>query len=133
MSTYLDGRSIPNNCPVDEVTGGNGPLPSKYFSLATTNSLLVKTARTRLYVLEMLNTNASARYVKLYNKATAPTVGTDAPLMTFQLNQNVPRIIVCELGMLFPLGLGIGITGALADADTTAIGANDVLVNFVVA
>lgn len=31
------------------------------------------------------NINAAARYLKLYNKASAPTVGTDTPVLTIPL------------------------------------------------
>jgi hypothetical protein len=102
-------------------------------STADVNAVLIQTGATRVYHLHATNTTASAKYVKLYNKATAPTVGTDTPVLTFVLPANFSGPILqppgSETPFTFTLGLGLGITGALADADTTAVAANDVVLN----
>ena len=38
-----------------------------------------------MYVLTASNPTATAAYLKLYNKASAPTVGTDVPVLTITL------------------------------------------------
>ncbi len=48
-------------------------------SAASTNGQLVLTGTSGLQALFASNTGATPAYVKLYNKATAPTVGTDTP------------------------------------------------------
>lgn len=113
-------------------TAGTPTAPATpYFvnSLATTNGALVLTGTSGLQAFWASNIGASAAYVKLYNKATAPTVGTDVPEMVI----TVPATGQIELtpgfnGYRFPLGLGIAITGAAADSDTTAVAAGQVKV-----
>jgi hypothetical protein len=39
----------------------------------------VKASAGQVYSLFVSNINAAVRYLKLYNKASAPTVGTDVP------------------------------------------------------
>ena len=72
--------------------------------------------------------------MKLYNKATAPTVGTDVPEMIIPVPaavSGVPGVASINPGFLtfrFALGLGIAITGGMADSDTTAVAAGQVKV-----
>jgi hypothetical protein len=103
-------------------------------SAATTNGQLVLTGTSGLQALFATNTGAAAAYVKLYNKATAPTVGTDVPAMLIPVPAavgGVPGSVEITPGFngyRFALGLGLAITGAAADADTTAVAAGQVKV-----
>ena len=80
------------------------------------------------------NEGATAAYIKLYNKATAPTVGTDVPEMTIPVPaavSGVPGVATIPIGFhgfRFALGLGIAITRNAVHTDTTAIGAGEVKV-----
>lgn len=95
---------------------------------ATTNSTLVTANPCDVYHVLATNTTAAVKYLKLYNKKTAPVVGTDLPVMTLALQpSNVPTNIPIPLGMYFNLGLGYALTGAAADADATALVAGDVV------
>lgn len=117
------------------------PLPvagsHKLFSAASTNATSVKASSGFLMGGTVSNVNAAARYFKLYNKASAPTVGTDVPIFTLMLpagSATVPSIVNLadlfgEAGHLFGAGIAYAITGAAADSDTTAISANDCIVN----
>jgi hypothetical protein len=81
------------------------------------------------------NAGAAARYIKLYDKATAPTVGTDTPLLTLGVPAGaavavmIPNFQDGSAGIAFQNGIGIGATTAAADADTGAPTANDVIVS----
>jgi hypothetical protein len=55
----------------------------RLISAASTNGTSLKASAGTLYVLYAINTNAAVRYIKFYNKASAPTVGTDTPVATF--------------------------------------------------
>jgi hypothetical protein len=87
-----------------------------------------------LHAFYATNTGATAAYVKLYNKATAPTVGTDVPAMILPIAAavaGVPGVALLPIGyqgFRFALGLGIAVTGGAADADTTAVAAGQVKV-----
>ena len=117
-----------NVAPVAPVT------PLIINSAASTNGQLVLTGSSGLHALFATNTGATAAYVKLYNKATAPIVGTDVPAMIVTVPAAVAgvpgekEITPGFSGYRFALGLGLAITGAAADADTTAVAAGQVKV-----
>lgn len=97
---------------------------------ADTNAAVIQAGVTKLAAYMMYNTAASARYVKFYNKATAPTVGTDTPVLTVAIPANsAAEILIGEPGLNFDSGLGIGIVTGAADSNTTAPSAADVVVN----
>ena len=105
------------------------PILSATNTAATTNATLVRTGPAQVLHIVATNVSASIRYLKIYNKATAPTVGTDTPILSFPIPAggfiNIPSTLS---GIYIPLGLGYAITGAAADSDTTVIAANDVKV-----
>ena len=99
------------------------------------DAVLVKSGPVELLKLWIFNVNAAARFVKLYNKATAPVVGTDTPVATFGVGgattgvaNNIDLGQHPELAGAFTLGLGVGISTAAADSDTGAPTAGDVAV-----
>jgi hypothetical protein len=108
--------------------------PYSVNSLATTNGALILTGTSGLQGVYATNTGAAAAYIKLYNKATAPTVGTDVPLMIVPVPAavggipGVAEVVTPFAGYRFALGLGIAITGGAADTDTTAVAAGQVKV-----
>ncbi len=121
------------------VTAGtvNPVVPATpYFlnSAATTNGNLILTGTSGLQSFYATNEGATYAYVKLYNKATAPTVGTDIPEMTIPVPPaaaGVPGVFTLPIGFngfRFALGLGIAITGAAVYTDTTAVAAGQVKV-----
>lgn len=121
------------------VTAGtvNPVVPATpYFvnSAATTNGALILTGTSNLGAFYATNEGASVAYVKLYNKATAPTVGTDVPEMTIPVPaaaSGVPGVanpFIGFHGFRFALGLGIAITRNAVHTDTTAVGAGEVKV-----
>jgi hypothetical protein len=102
----------------------------RLLSAATTNLTSVKTSAGTINSLNISNTNASATYFfKLYNKASAPVPGTDTPIHTIALPPGTRSIDTGAYGVRLATGIAYAITGAVADADTTAIPANEVLVN----
>lgn len=98
-------------------------------SAATTNATSVKATGGSLNDMTISNNGANPAYVKLYNKASAPTVGTDTPV----------RVVMCPAGQTVQLGFGtyglrfatgiaFAITGGAANNDTTAVAAAQVIV-----
>jgi hypothetical protein len=102
-------------------------------SAATTNEALILTGTSGLQAFYATNTGATPAFVKLYNKATAP-ISTDVPAMILPVPaavSGVPGVATLPIGFSgfrFALGLGIRITGAVADNDTTAVAAGQVKV-----
>jgi len=118
-------------------TSGTPTAPATPYilnSAATTNGALVLTGTSGLHAFYATNIGNSAAFVKLYNKATAPTVGTDVPAMVIpvpSMHSGIPgvaNLAIGHNGFRFALGLGIAITGGEADSDTTAVTAGQVKV-----
>jgi hypothetical protein len=92
---------------------------------ATTNATSVKASAGTVKLVTGHNAKAGAVYLKFYNKATAPTVGTDVPRKTIYLAASSPFNI--KLDDYYSAGIAFALTGAGADADTTALSAGDIL------
>lgn len=122
--------SMPTTTVTGTVTATNTtPTPLNINSAATTNATSVKTSAGTLFALIASNTAASPRFIKLYNKASAPTVGTDVPVLTIPIAASATaQIDLGTLGYRFATGIALAITGLAADSDTTAIAANEVKV-----
>lgn len=124
--------------PVSGTVTVNPVVPATpYFvnSAASTNGALIIAGTSGLQAFYATNEGASVAYVKLYNKATAPTVGTDVPEMTIPIPAAVggvpgvsPPLPFGFSGFRFALGLGIAITRNAVFSDTTAVGAGEVKV-----
>lgn len=99
-------------------------------SAATTNATSVKNAAGVINDITLSNTSAAAKYFKLYNKATAPTVGTDTPVRTVLIPPNSTLSFGCgPFGIRLATGIAYALTGGVAVADTAAVAANDVAVS----
>lgn len=146
--TLLPGAYATEPIPAVQVTGTQPvsgtvtatvtpPAPATpYFvnSAASTNGALILTGTSSVHSLWATNEGASVAYIKLYNKATAPTVGTDVPEMIIPVPaavSGVPGVANPNIGFVafrFALGLGIAITRNAVFSDTTAVGAGEVKV-----
>jgi hypothetical protein len=100
---------------------------SRVMSAATTNATSVKVGSGVVVGWHLANTSAAVKFVKLYDKASAPTVGTDVPIHTIALAANGRADAINILGIPFTLGIAYAITGAAADSDATAVALNDIV------
>lgn len=109
--------------------------PVHYLSAASNNSTNVKPAAGALYNIVAANTTATMYYLKLYDKATAPTCGTDIPVHTIPISPTPasgtppPFVLDSTVGINFNSGIGFCLTGGIADADNT-VAATGVAINF---
>jgi len=94
---------------------------------ASTNATLVKASAGDVFHITSQSVVATARWLKLYNKGAAPTVGTDVPVMTFYLPANAQFDVAFDTPVYFSAGIAFAITAAGADADATAIAAGDIV------
>lgn len=110
-----------------------GLTPHSIISAATTNATSVKAAAGILGMLFVSNINASPRYIKFYNKASAPTVGTDTPILRFIIPGNTAgagfNVPLPAQGIAFSTGIAYAITTGELDNSTGAVAANEILVN----
>jgi len=86
---------------------------------ASTNSSVQKSIAGSLFELSISNPTATAISVKLYNKTTAPTVGTDVPVLTQTVAGGAIALLnFGQIGKRFALGIGIAATALPAATDT---------------
>ena len=110
---------------------GPGVSVFKRVATADTNAAVVKASAGVVYGIFVNNINAAARYLKLYNKATAPTVGTDVPVMVIPIAPGQVVYISIQAGVAFSTGIGIGLVSGLADNSTGAVTASEHVVSIV--
>ena len=106
---------------------------AKALSAASTNATVVKASAGRLLGYHLSNTNAAFRYVKLYNVATAPTAGAGTIVGVIALPPNGTVAVSHPGGIGFATGIAYTMVTGAADADATAVGANDIVGHFVFA
>lgn len=135
LPIVINGGSLTTVGTVSAITNAGTPAaPTNFFlnSLSNTNGSLIIAGTAGIQSFYATNIGATVAYVKLYNKATAPTVGTDVPEMIIAvppLASGVPGVATFPIGfsgLRFNLGLGLAITGGFADTDTTAVAAGQV-------
>lgn len=98
-----------------------GSSALSFVSAATTNAAVDKASAGSLFEVSISNPTATPVFVKFYNKATAPTVGTDVPVLTIPVAAGETKPFEFgSVGKRFPLGIGHAVTGAAAATDTTA-------------
>lgn len=112
------------------VTGGTTlpvtPTQSFVNSAATTNATSTKASAGTVWSVVVSNINAAARYLKLYNKASAPTVGTDVPVIVVPIPAGaVVQIDGGSNGIRFGTGIAWALTTGAADSDTGAVAASE--------
>lgn len=118
----------------ERASATGGYTPGKLISAASTNATSVKASAGTLGYITASNINAAARYLKIYNKATAPTVGTDTPVAVFLIPGNTAgagtNIPLPPQGMALGTGIAFAITTGVADSDTGAVAANELIINY---
>lgn len=115
--------------PAPALSGIAVPYGYRSAGSANQDSQVVKAGATTLFGFALQNTHATAtRYVKFYDKATGPTSG-DTPGPVYALAPGGGGITRQPISQLFNNGLAFRITTGVADADTGAASAGDVLVN----
>ena len=91
----------------------------------------IKSSAGQIYGWFLFNNAATVRYVKLYNKASNPSVGADTPIMTIPLPPGAGANVNFTSGIVFSHGIGIGATTGVTDGDAGAPAANEVIVNII--
>jgi hypothetical protein len=95
----------------------------KFISATTTNATEVSSVPANMSILHIQNSGDGVRFFKLYNKASAPVVGTDVPLITI----GIPAVssssftLPALVGIDFSIGISFAITLGAADGDTTPL------------
>ena len=96
--------------------------------LGATGVLIIGTTAA-IYDYYIRNNATAVRYIKFYDKGTAPTVGTDTPLRVIGIPATGAANLFIAEGIKFSSGIGIGAVTTVANNSTTAPSTNDVVVN----
>lgn len=86
----------------------------------TTNATLVSSTPRSLYKIEVFNISSTPGYLKMYNLASSPTVGSSLVVARYAAVSN-GFISTTDIGDLYTTGLSYTFTTNLIDTDTTAI------------
>lgn len=100
------------------------PLTGTAYSAVTaasTNAANIKNSAGVVFELTVANVTAATIYVKLYNKASAPTVGTDVPLVTIPVVAGAVYAAEYGIGKRFATGIAIAVTAAAPATDTAVV------------
>jgi len=116
--------------PSLSTNGVGGLSPYNIISAASNNATSVKGSPATLGSVVATNNNTTnIAYLKLYNKAIPPTVGTDIPVQVYALQANGGGVaITFPGGMNFSTGLAFAITNSM-DNSNTSVALNQVAVS----
>jgi hypothetical protein len=107
----------------------SGGLTIKHLiSGASTNATNVKGSAGQVYGWTIFNTNAATRYVKLHNTAGTPTAGASV-VQTIAVPPSGGNNWSSETGIAFGTGIAFTTVTGTADADSAAVGANDLVID----
>lgn len=104
----------------------NGQTSSRVDSAASTNATSLKASAGTIVNIDVFNVAAYDVFLKFYNKASAPTVGTDTPIWTIPIKSGTGYSRSFPLGgKACATGVAYAITKLQADSDTTVVAAHD--------
>lgn len=134
-TTLAAGSAIAGNFRIDQTTLGTtngvtlmsaavgGCTMGKVLSAASTNATSIKGSAGTLCSITAINTTATKYYLKLYNVASGPTCNSDTVIGSFPVpastDGNGYTINLGPYGIAFGTGIGMCLTGAVADNDNT--------------
>jgi hypothetical protein len=113
--------------PDDRTIGG---LLSTYSASLLATPVSLKATGGRLYGWHVYNDGAAAVYLKFYDTATTPTVGTDTPLFVLGIPTKSAPPSCPPAGVQFASGIWVAAVTGAADGNTTAPSANQVVASF---
>ena len=102
-----------------------GQTLSRVNAAASTNATSLKASSGNILGIRVFNVATYSVFLKLYNKASSPTVGTDTPTWTIPIPAGAGFAEEFAFGRPAATGIAYAITKLQADSDTTAVAAGD--------
>lgn len=109
----------------------NGATASRILATASNNLTNLKASAGQLYTIDVFNVAAYNVFLKLYNKASAPVVASDTPIMTIPIQAGGGYSKTWPMGLPFATGIAYAIVKLQADTDNTNVVAGDLTGNIV--
>jgi hypothetical protein len=127
-----NGRAV--SASSSPVVPSSAPTTFHLIAANTTNATSVKGSAATLIGCQMSNNSTTPAYLKIYNKASSPTVGTDVPVVTAIIpgpaaGGGGSNIQFGPGGLALGTGFALAVTGVITDADTTAVAASAFAIN----
>lgn len=132
----ISNQGVPNSnaypwpsTDTPQTTGGYST--STFISTGAVQATNAKNTAGQIYRVNFTNINATPVYVRLYNKATAPST-SDTPIWRITVPGNTAGAGIVETfpaGLACSLGVGYRVTSGIADNDATVLVASTVLGN----
>lgn len=97
-------------------------------SAATNNATSIKGTPGVVTGYEIYNNSAATKFVKLYNKASAPNPASDTPVITIGLAANSPARLTLPHGRYFSTGIALAAVTGISDTDNTAVALSDLAI-----
>jgi hypothetical protein len=117
----------------DDARTTGGESSYSFLSTAAVQAAEIKGSAGTVYSMQFFNKNAAAMYVRLYNQTGAPAAGDTANIVWRGMipgnTAGTGYVVQFPKGKAFSTGIGIRVSGAVADNDTTVLGANEVMGN----
>ena len=132
LNVSANGRLYTNSLPVGATTGGL--TIGRNIDVDESEDAIKATAG-QLYWVHAINLASSVRYLKFYNATVATVVvGTTTPVLTFPIptqgdTNGAGFTFSIPQGLAFSTAITVAATTGLADNDTGAPGANEVIIN----
>lgn len=126
-----EGASDAGTTRISIGTDDNFSTDSRW-STADTNLHTVKSSAGRVFRIEMMNTGSGPAYLRLYNKASNPAPASDTPVRRYTIPGSAAGggfVMEYLKGRYFSTGIAYDITGGAGDTDTTALAANQCVIN----
>ncbi len=125
-----DAHPVPIK-PIPQTSGGTDPYTDP--SLRSTPVQVKGTGGTssagQIYGFYATNSATTWRYLKFYDTATAPTVGTTTPKRVFGIPPGGGGCIQFPAGMKFSNGIWAAATTGAPNSDTGDPNANEIVIN----
>jgi hypothetical protein len=123
--------SLSSNNPAPiPVTGAGFQIYHTLVSAASTNATSVKVSAGTIGTCVLTNVHNQFRFVKFFNLAVAPTMGTSTPVIQFPIApSSTLDVSTAFAGLRFATGIAYAITHNAALLDNTPVNAGEVLVN----
>jgi hypothetical protein len=115
--------------PLGITATANGATASRINAAASNNLTSVKGSAGQLYTIDVFNAAAYNVFLKLYNKASAPVVASDTPVMTIPIQAGGGYSKTWPMGFPFGTGIAYAIVKLQADTDATNVVAGDLTGN----
>jgi hypothetical protein len=110
------------------------PTTWHLIALATTNATSVKASAAVVFSCQMSNNSITPYYLKIYNKASAPTVGTDVPVVTLLIpgpaaGGGGSNVAFGAGGLALATGFATSTNTGIADTDNVGVPATTLALN----